>query len=385
MAKVSLKNVSKIYRCGKEQEIAAVTNLTLEVNDRELVVIVGPTGCGKSSTLRMIAGLEEISEGEVSIGDQRVNEVAAKDRDIAMVFQNYALYPHMTVYENLAFGLKLRKFPKDEIGKRVKEAANILGLESYLDRKSKALSGGQRQRVAVGRAMVRQPKVFLFDEPLSNLDARMRVQMRMEITKLHWRLKATMIYVTHDQGEAMTMGDRIVVMKEGVVQQYDAPLNIYYQPVNTFVAGFMGNPPMNFIKGRLKDGAGGVTFKEVEEGSIEVKFGARSELKPWMGKEVILGIRPENIRLVRDPNQPANLRFPAIVDLVEPMGAETNIYFQTGAHTAICRSAFEINHDEAGRRHRFEMEEAKIHFFDPETTQRIAPTFDAAREGTTTA
>lgn len=224
MAKVSFQGVFKVYKGEKGKEVTAVNDFNLEVNDREFVVFVGPSGCGKSTTLRMVAGLEEISKGDVHIGDRRVNDIAPKDRDIAMVFQNYALYPHLSVYENLAFGLKMRKFPKAEIKKRVEEAAAILGIQDYLDRKPKALSGGQRQRVAVGRAIVRQPKVFLFDEPLSNLDAKMRVQMRTEITKLHQRLQATMIYVTHDQLEAMTMGDRIVVMKDGVIQQVDAPL-----------------------------------------------------------------------------------------------------------------------------------------------------------------
>src|SRR3954451_14471298 len=274
MARVTVKNVSKIYPGDKGSDVIAVKDVSLDIPDREFVVLVGPSGCGKSTTLRMIAGLEEISRGEIFIDDRLVNNVPPKDRDIAMVFQNYALYPHMTVYDNMAFGLKLRKYPKAEIRKRVNDAASILGIENLLERRTKALSGGQRQRVALGRAIVRQPKVFLFDEPLSNLDAKMRVQMRTEITKLHQRLQATMIYVTHDQIEAMTMGDRIVVMNEGVVQQNDAPLTLYNNPVNLFVAGFLGSPPMNFISGTLKQDGEKIRFSEIEGGTIDVAFPA---------------------------------------------------------------------------------------------------------------
>ena len=275
MAKVTVKNVSKIYPGDKGRETTAVSDVSLTIEDREFAVLVGPSGCGKSTTLRMIAGLEEVSKGEIYIGDRLVNDVAPKDRDIAMVFQNYALYPHMSVYDNLAFGLKLRRYPKAEIKKRVRDAAGILGIEELLDRKPKALSGGQRQRVAVGRAIVRQPKVFLFDEPLSNLDAKMRVQMRAEISKLHQRLQATMIYVTHDQVEAMTMGDRIVVMNQGLVQQVDTPLALYHQPANLFVAGFLGSPPMNFVSGSLKEEGDFLVFSEIEGGAIEVRLSAR--------------------------------------------------------------------------------------------------------------
>jgi multiple sugar transport system ATP-binding protein len=268
MAKVSVQHVYKIYPAEKKgRDVTAVNDVSLEIQDREFVVLVGPSGCGKSTTLRMIAGLEEISKGEIFIGEKRVNDVPPKDRDIAMVFQNYALYPHMSVYDNLAFGLKLRKYPKPEIKKRVMDAAIILGIEELLERRPKALSGGQRQRVAVGRAIVRQPKVFLFDEPLSNLDAKMRVQMRTEITKLHQRLQATMIYVTHDQIEAMTMGDRIVVMNNGVVQQTDTPLALYNEPVNLFVAGFLGSPPMNFVDGSLKQEGEFFVFSEIQGGT----------------------------------------------------------------------------------------------------------------------
>ncbi|MEO6969590.1 MAG: sn-glycerol-3-phosphate ABC transporter ATP-binding protein UgpC [Chthoniobacterales bacterium] len=376
MAKVSVKNVFKIYPGDKGADVTAVNDVSLEIADREFVVLVGPSGCGKSTTLRMIAGLEEISKGDIYIGEKRVNDVAPKDRDIAMVFQNYALYPHMSVFDNLAFGLKLRKFPKPEIKKRVVDAASILGIENLLDRKPKALSGGQRQRVAVGRAIVRQPKVFLFDEPLSNLDAKMRVQMRTEITKLHQRLQATMIYVTHDQVEAMTMGDRIVVMDNGIVQQNDAPLTLYNEPVNLFVAGFLGSPPMNFIAGTLKQDGDKIRFCEIEGGTIEITFptAERPAAKEFIGKEVILGIRPEDLEVAtfsRKEGKAAGVGFPAIVDIVEPMGAETNLYLQTGAHTLTCRSQGAFDHREAGRRLQFEMNVAKAHLFDPVSTNRL--------------
>ena len=374
MAKVSVQNVSKIYPGEKGRDVTAVHDVTLEIQDREFVVLVGPSGCGKSTTLRMIAGLEEISKGDIYIGDRRVNDVAPKDRDIAMVFQNYALYPHMSVYDNLAFGLKLRKYPKAEIKKRVMDAAGILGIEDLLERKPKALSGGQRQRVAVGRAIVRQPKVFLFDEPLSNLDAKMRVQMRTEITKLHQRLQATMIYVTHDQVEAMTMGDRIVVMNNGVVQQTDTPLNLYNQPKNLFVAGFLGSPPMNFINGTLKEERGSLVFAEIQGGTIELRLPAqeRSRGREFIGKPMLLGIRPEDIELAQfSQNDDSRWSFPAIVDIVEPMGAETNLYLQTGAHTVVCRSQRALDHREAGHRLQFDINLRKLHLFDPSTGQRI--------------
>jgi multiple sugar transport system ATP-binding protein len=376
MAKVSVKNVFKVSPGENGGEVTAVKDVSFEIADREFVVLVGPSGCGKSTTLRMIAGLEEISQGDIYIGDKRVNGVAPKDRDIAMIFQNYALYPHMSVYDNLAFGLKLRKFPKPEIKKRVVDAARILGIESLLDRKPKALSGGQRQRVAVGRAIVRQPKVFLFDEPLSNLDAGMRVQMRTEITGLHQRLQATMIYVTHDQIEAMAMGDRIVVMNDGVVQQNDAPLVLYNEPVNLFVAGFLGRPTMNFIAGTLKEDGDKIRFREVEGGTIEVAFTAadRPAAREFIGQNIILGIRPENLEVAafsRREGKAAGTGFPAIVDIVEPMGAETNLYLQTGAHTLLCRSQGAFGHRDAGRRLQFEMNLAKAHFFDPVSTARL--------------
>jgi multiple sugar transport system ATP-binding protein len=380
MAKVSIRNVSKIYEDEKRQQTVVVRDVSIEVQDREFLVLVGPSGCGKSTTLRMVAGLEEISQGDIFIGDRRVNDVPPKDRDIAMVFQSYALYPHMSVFDNMAFGLQIRKYPKAEIKKRVGEAAAILGIEGLLDRKPKQLSGGQRQRVAVGRAIVRQPKVFLFDEPLSNLDAKMRVGMRTEITKLHQRLQATMIYVTHDQVEAMTMGTRICVMKDGEVQQIDAPLKLYHEPTNLFVAGFLGSPPMNFIHGKLSaDNEGNFVFKE-NDGVISCRFAAqeRPVLQGYAGQEVVLGVRPEDIAFRPDEAsgstprraQPDG-RFQAIVDLVEPMGSETNFYLQTGNHTVISRSQAAVDQSEVGHRLRFAIDLVKTHFFDPVTTRRI--------------
>ena len=376
MAKVSLKNVSKIYPGEKGGEINAVKDLNLEIANREFVVLAGPSGCGKSTVLRMIAGLEEISEGDIYVGEKRVNGVAPKDRDIAMVFQNYALYPHMSVYDNLAFALKLRKFSKPEIKKRVVDAANILGIESLFDRKPKALSGAQQQRVAIGSAIVRQPKVFLFDEPLFNLDPKMRVQMRTEIIRLHQRLQATMIYVTQDQIEAMTMGDRIAVMNDGCVQQTDAPLILYNEPVNLFVAGFLGNPPMNFISGTLKEDGDKLRFREDEGGTVEVTFASadRPAAREFVGKKIILGIRPENLdvaTLSRKEGKAAGPGFPAIVDIVEPVGAETDLYLQTGTHTLVCRSQSAFDRGEAGRRLQFEMNLAKAHLFDPVSTVRL--------------
>jgi len=374
MAKVIVQNVYKIYPGEKGRDVTAVSDVSLEIQDREFVVLVGPSGCGKSTTLRMIAGLEEISKGDIYIGDRRVNDVPPKDRDIAMVFQNYALYPHMSVYDNLAFGLKLRKYPKAEIKKRVIDAAGILGIEELLERKPKALSGGQRQRVAVGRAIVRQPKVFLFDEPLSNLDAKMRVQMRTEIAKLHQRLQATMIYVTHDQIEAMTMGDRIVVMNDGVVQQTDTPLKLYNEPANLFVAGFLGSPPMNFINGTLKEERDFLVFSEIQGGAIQVRRPARewAGARAFIGQPMMLGTRPEDIELAQFAgNDEATGSFPAIVDIVEPMGAETNLYLQTGAHTVVCRSQKALDHREAGRRQQFEMNLKKAHLFDPMSGRRV--------------
>jgi len=327
LATVRLEGIKKVYDGG----VVAVHEMDLEVYDKEFVVLVGPSGCGKSTTLRMIAGLEDITSGTISIDGQRVNDVPPKDRDIAMVFQNYALYPHMTVYENMAFGLKLRKYPKQEIDLRVREAAAILGIEDYLDRKPKALSGGQRQRVAVGRAIVRKPKVFLFDEPLSNLDAKLRVQMRTEISKLHQKLEATMIYVTHDQTEAMTMGDRIVLMKDGHVQQIASPMEIYTKPLNRFVAGFIGSPAMNFFVGIVEKVGKATVFKESPGGlRLPVQKKDETRLRKYYGKELLLGIRPEQICLAgKSQTNPSKPKAKVTVEIVEPMGNETYLYFTT--------------------------------------------------------
>lgn len=323
MAEVKLINVCKVY----EGNVLAVDKVNIDVKDREFVVLVGPSGCGKSTTLRMIAGLEDISSGELYIDGKLVNDVPPKDRDIAMVFQNYALYPHMTVYENMAFGLKIRKFPKEEIDQRVKEAAKILDIEELLDRKPKALSGGQRQRVAVGRAIVRKPKVFLFDEPLSNLDAKLRVQMRAEISGLHNKLKATMIYVTHDQVEALTMADKIVVMKLGVIQQIGAPLELYNEPRNKFVAGFIGSPPMNFMEVKIEKKADGLY---VNEGSFDIMLpeAISKALAPYAGQNVTMGIRPEDVTFSAKPV--AGKTIDGTVSVVEPLGSETHVFINTG-------------------------------------------------------
>jgi multiple sugar transport system ATP-binding protein len=377
MAHVTLKSVYKIYPGDKGADVTAVRDFNIEVKDREFVVFVGPSGCGKSTTLRMIAGLEDISSGDVYIGERHVNNVPPKDRDIAMVFQNYALYPHMTVRQNMAFGLKLRKMPRREIDRRVEEASTILGLEQLLERKPKALSGGQRQRVALGRSIVRQPAVFLFDEPLSNLDAKMRVQMRAEIIKLHQSLQATMIYVTHDQVEAMTMGDRIVVMdavvnpetglKEGVIQQIDSPLNLYNAPANMFVAGFLGSPPMNLIKGGLTSQVNGLLFSEVDNGPIKFALHDCPAAQAYIGKEVVLGIRPEYCRLISpDQNSPDNA-FEAMVEIVERMGADTYYYVQTGRHQLVIRNSSSFLNYRAGKQCTFQVDISCAHIFDPET------------------
>jgi len=365
MAEVKLVNVSKTYEGGN----VAVKDVNLIVNDKEFVVLVGPSGCGKSTTLRMIAGLEEISGGEVFIDGKLVNDVSPKDRDIAMVFQNYALYPHMTVYENMAFGLKLRKFDKKEIKERVGQAAKILELEPYLNRKPKALSGGQRQRVAVGRAIVRKPKVFLFDEPLSNLDAKLRVQMRTEISKLHHQLEATMIYVTHDQTEAMTMGDRIVVMKDGIVQQIDSPLNLYNLPVNRFVAGFIGSPSMNFIEGKIKNSNGLMFTTKNENLGINLN-GKNSELlSQFADKEIILGIRPEDI--LSEKNGSKDLHpIEVKLEIVEPMGNEIFLYFQLEESQIISRIPA-MEKPSVGQNVKLYLDKSKLHFFEKESEKAI--------------
>lgn len=332
MSEVVLKNIWKKY-----DKVEIVKDFNLKINDQELIVFVGPSGCGKSTTLRMIAGLEEISSGELYIGDRLVNDLAPKDRDIAMVFQNYALYPHMNVYENMAFSLKLQKVSKTEIDKRVKETACALQIEHLLERKPKQLSGGQRQRVAMGRAIVREPAVFLMDEPLSNLDAKLRVTMRAEITRLHHRLKTTMIYVTHDQTEAMTMGDRIVVMRDGIIQQVDSPINLYRKPKNLFVAGFIGNPSMNFFKGIIKMENGSM-YVAGNGFRLKVPSGKAHELMAYQDKEITFGIRPEHIYdelIVLEANSDSQIQ--VIVDVVELLGSESILHVNLGGEEVIVR------------------------------------------------
>ena len=364
MASLSLQHITKRYPNGFE----AVKDFNLEIADKEFIIFVGPSGCGKSTTLRMIAGLEEISDGTLKIDDKVVNDVEPKDRDIAMVFQNYALYPHMTVYDNMAFGLKLRKVPKDQIDKAVREAARILDLEKLLDRKPKALSGGQRQRVAMGRAIVRNPKVFLMDEPLSNLDAKLRVQMRIEISKIHQRLGATIIYVTHDQTEAMTLGTRIVVMKDGVVQQVDTPQHLYEQPGNLFVAGFMGSPQMNFLDAQIAEKGGDLVAK-VGEYDVVIPAAKAKVLKDggYVGKTVVLGIRPEDIHdsqmfIEASPSAPMT----STVKVYELLGAEVFLYFDVNG-TQITARVDPGTKAKTGDPVKFDFDMEKTHFFDKDS------------------
>lgn len=365
MAKVVLKGVEKQYPNG----FKAVHGIDLEIKDGEFMVFVGPSGCAKSTTLRMIAGLEDITGGEVYIGDKLVNDVPPKDRGIAMVFQNYALYPHMTVYENMAFGLKLRKTPKEEIDKRVREAAAKLEITELLDRKPKEMSGGQRQRVALGRAIVRKPDVFLFDEPLSNLDAKLRVSMRVRITQLHKELKNTMIYVTHDQVEAMTMGDRITVLKLGKIMQVDTPLNLYHKPANKFVAGFIGSPTMNLIESDLieKDGKIYVSINGID---IELDEEKANKVKDYVGKKVTFGIRPENIKIAKEQGERVG---EGNISVVEQMGNEEYIYFELGGYQFTSRVNVEgiVNSRLEGKQ-LFEFDTSKSHIFDLETEQNIS-------------
>ncbi len=368
MASLSLKNVCKVYPNGFE----AVKDFNLEIADQEFIIFVGPSGCGKSTTLRMIAGLEDISSGELKIGDRIVNDVEPKDRDIAMVFQNYALYPHMTVYDNMAFGLKLRKVPKDQIDKMVKEAAKVLDLTPLLDRKPKALSGGQRQRVAMGRAIVRNPKVFLMDEPLSNLDAKLRVQMRIEIAKLHQRLGTTIIYVTHDQTEAMTLGTRIVVMKDGVIQQVDTPQNLYDNPQNLFVAGFMGSPQMNFLDAVVRVN-GEVACLEIGGKSIPLPPAKSKKLIDggYDGKTVTFGIRPEDVydSEMFIEASPASV-FESTIKVYELLGAEVYLYFDFDEFPMTARVDSRTT-SRPGDVVKFALDVEKIHVFDKETEQII--------------
>ena len=368
MASLSLQHINKTYPNGFE----AVKDFNLEIADKEFIIFVGPSGCGKSTTLRMIAGLEEISSGTLKIGDRVVNDVEPKDRDIAMVFQSYALYPHMTVYDNMAFSLKLRKVPKAEIDKMVREAAKILDLEKLLDRKPKALSGGQRQRVAMGRAIVRSPKVFLMDEPLSNLDAKLRVQMRTEISKLHQRLGATIIYVTHDQTEAMTLGTRIVVMKDGVIQQVDTPQNLYEKPQNLFVAGFMGSPQMNFLNATVKV-TGDVANLEIAGHSIPLPPAKSKKIIDggYDGKEVIFGIRPEDVydSEMYIEASPQSV-FESSIKVYELLGAEVYLYFDLDEFPMTARVDSRTT-ARPGDNVKFALDVEKIHVFDKETEQII--------------
>ncbi len=362
MAEVLLKDITKIYDGG----VKAVDKANIEIMDQEFVVLVGPSGCGKSTTLRMIAGLEDISEGDLMIDGKRMNDEAPKDRDIAMVFQNYALYPHMTVYDNMAFGLRIRKFPKAEIESRVREAAQILDIEELLERKPKALSGGQRQRVAVGRAIVRKPKVFLFDEPLSNLDAKLRVQMRAEISSLHTRLQATMVYVTHDQIEAMTMGDKIVVMKSGLIQQIGTPLKLYNDPINRFVAGFMGTPPMNIAPADVVEEGGKIVAKE-EGMTVVIPKGRQEVMKAYVGKKVYMGVRSEDLELTKKPTA-TNLK--ATISVIEPLGHETQLYVDTKENQYTARALPE-NEFQVGDEVNFTPNADKVKFFDVETERSL--------------
>ncbi len=372
MAKVTLESIRKVYENG----FVAVHGASFVVHDGEFIVLVGPSGCGKSTTLRMVAGLESITAGTLSIGDRVVNDVLPKNRDIAMVFQNYALYPHMTVYDNMAFGLKLRKLPKSEIKERVEQASKILGIESILDRKPKQLSGGQRQRVAVGRCIVRNPQVFLFDEPLSNLDAKLRVQMRTEISKLHSQLGATMIYVTHDQVEAMTMGDRIVVMNEGYIQQIDTPLNLYNHPTNKFVAGFIGSPAMNFISGSIvRDD--GLHFRE-QDNAFTLPLGKRHESVLAEGQAVVLGIRPEDIYVAGSPHIMGPVaELDLSLDVMEPMGNEIFVYAHIREHMLVARVAPQ-SLPPLGQSVKIAFDLDKLHFFDAETEEALGAKAPAA-------
>ncbi len=357
MAEVDFRHVSK--RFGHTPYV--VRDLCLSIGHGEFLVLVGPSGCGKSTTLRMLAGLEPITDGEVLIDGRRVNDVHPRDRDIAMVFQNYALYPHMSVRQNMALNLKIRKLPRDEIIRRVAHAAGILGIEPLLERRPSELSGGQKQRVAVGRAIVREPKVFLFDEPLSNLDAKLRVQMRTEIGALHARLGATMVYVTHDQVEAMTLGSRIVVMQDGVVQQVASPLELFNEPANMFVAGFIGSPPMNFVPGTIKRD-GGLCFASADGA---VTCGAPPALDGHTGKDVVLGIRPEHLR----PAAPEQGQFTAALRRLEPLGSELILYLEAGHTQLVCRLPADVPFGEGTLHLRCSAD--ALRFFDPVTERRV--------------
>ena len=364
MSGVTLKHVVKQFGAAK-----AVDDLSIAIEDREFAVLVGPSGCGKTTALRMIAGLETVTSGEIYIGDTLVNDMAPKDRDIAMVFQSYALYPHMNIRENMGFGLKIRQLPKDEIDARVHEAADILGLEDLLDRKPKELSGGQRQRVAVGRAIVRKPKLFLFDEPLSNLDAKLRVAMRAEISKLHRRLGATIIYVTHDQVEAMTMADRIFIMNRGVLQQSGAPMDVYLRPANRFVAGFIGSPAMNFVEA-IPVAADGRLFIDAGGFRVEAPESFRQRLEPYSGRRVIFGVRPEDI-VARGPAGDDRNTLVARAEVVEPLGSEIFAHLTCGPHSMVARMEVPEHPLRVGETLEVSLRMPKTHVFDAETSQTI--------------
>ncbi|MFZ5969438.1 MAG: ABC transporter ATP-binding protein [Bacillota bacterium] len=369
MASLSLRGVKKIY----EGNVMAVKDFTMEIEDKEFIVLVGPSGCGKTTSLRMIAGLEDISEGELYIGDKLVNDIPPKDRDIAMVFQNYALYPHMTVYENMAFGLRLRKVPKDEIDRKVREAAKILEIEQLLERKPKALSGGQRQRVALGRAIVRQPKVFLMDEPLSNLDAKLRVQMRTEISKLHQKLQTTFIYVTHDQTEAMTMGTRIVIMKDGYVQQIDTPQNAYENPANKFVAGFIGSPQMNMLDGVVVENNKKIEIQLPNGDVLSIPENKQAILreKGYINKKVTVGIRPEClIEIEGDTPREHHCTISGDIEVTEMMGSETYLYLTVCGEQVVARVDAKTK-KKTGDAVKLQLWEEKIHVFDIETEKTV--------------
>jgi multiple sugar transport system ATP-binding protein len=378
MPRVVIENLTKIFKGPWGEEICAVNHASLSVGTGEFLVLVGPSGCGKTTTLRLIAGLEQITQGTISVDGKIINDVPPKDRDIAMVFQNHALYPHMTARENLAFGLKLRKTPKAEIERRISEAAEILGLKDCLDRKPQELSGGQRQRVSLGRALARQPKVFLFDEPLSNLDAILRAQMRREILKLHARLGSTMIYVTHDQAEAMAMGDRIAVMREGTIQQASDPLKLYHCPANLFVAGFFGSPPMNFFRGTILKTEKGLYFQAQSGAAADWTFTMGVEdkmaaaLADYAGRSVVFGIRPENIADRNNASDAApGWTVEAVVERVEPLGAETHLHLAGGGHTFVARFSAMEQRIEAPRKMTLVFDMRKAHFFDAETEKTI--------------
>ena len=364
MANVTIRNLNKNYENG----FHAVKDVNLEIRDKEFMVLVGPSGCGKTTTLRMVAGLEEITSGEILIGTQVVNDLPPMDRNIAMVFQNYALYPHKSVYQNMAFGLQMRKYPKDEIQKRVQDTAEILGIESLLERKPRQLSGGQRQRVAVGRAIVRHPQVFLFDEPLSNLDAALRVQMRVELKRLHERLETTAIYVTHDQVEAMTLGDRVVVMKDGWVQQVGEPLELYGRPANRFVAGFIGSPAMNFVDVTISRSSGAL-WADAEGLRLKVPTELDAGLRGYAGKRVTLGVRPEALHLANGAD-PAYYCFGSAVDVVEPLGNEILVNFRAGGVPMVARVDPAVR-VKAHQSIRLALDPERVHFFDEKSEAAI--------------